>query len=633
MLTVWTIGNFKSIREPITLDLAPLTVFSGINSSGKSTLIQSILMVAQSFMSVIDDEALVLNGRFLQLGHLEDILHYGYEDTPITIGFDFLPTDELINPESLVIHVDAHIKQGLARKSQGKSGRKATPYVENLRLVFDFIHRHRDANNKAHMNVLEIQSNKATDLPQINRLPADLRSQIENGDFDYQITKSFPAQLNQDNRIERVQRVSLSNIIPSRLLVSIDTELGQLIQDTEWIINLLAIAADSTRSNPRDVKDTYLAPQLSVLFKYIKAPQTSIKQFERKQEDSIWQFRHTIIANPGKMSRLWVLRQLTSRIYSPQEMIIFRDRLVAALTEYLHDNPPKPIGKAETTYEKRLFSAEFMLPLNEIQSLFRDKIYYLGPLREAPSVIYAHPPISGKWNVGIKGEFTAAMLDEYRNMWVSYPVPPEKEFSGYYPSRRGPLIEAVTIWLQRMGLVDAVDTKETSKVGYHLTVNSPGLKKSLDLTSVGVGISQILPTLVMALMAPIDSILIFEQPELHLHPKVQSVLGDFFLAMSLMGKQCLVETHSEHLINRLRRRIVESDQDTVLPKLRIYFAEKRETVSYFQQVKPNEFGTILEWPKGFFDEAENEASLILKLQMEKRREARARQKQQKQGGA
>jgi predicted ATPase len=126
---------------------------------------------------------------------------------------------------------------------------------------------------------------------------------------------------------------------------------------------------------------------------------------------------------------------------------------------------------------------------------------------------------------------------------------------------------------------------------------------------------------VQALLAPVDSVLIFEQPELHLHPKVQSVLGDFFLAMALMGKQCVVETHSEYLINRVRVRIVQSHADTVLSNVRIYFAAKEGAVTRFRPVKPNEYGAILDWPEGFFDQSELEAALLLKEQLKKRQAA------------
>jgi predicted ATPase len=138
------------------------------------------------------------------------------------------------------------------------------------------------------------------------------------------------------------------------------------------------------------------------------------------------------------------------------------------------------------------------------------------------------------------------------------------------------------------------------------------------LMNVGVGVSQVLPTLVMSLLAPPGSTLVLEQPELHLHPRVQSILGDFFLGIAATGKQCLVETHSEHLINRARRRIAEAAGDSVMKLVRMYFVEKPGTVTRIIPVVPNEYGAIPEWPKGFFDEAANEAEKIIDAATRKR---------------
>ncbi|MEM7534657.1 MAG: AAA family ATPase, partial [Chloroflexota bacterium] len=77
MLSEWTISNFKSINEPVTLQLAPLTIFSGINSSGKSTILQSILTLCQTFMDSPEEGCLNLNGKYLQLGTISDIQHTG----------------------------------------------------------------------------------------------------------------------------------------------------------------------------------------------------------------------------------------------------------------------------------------------------------------------------------------------------------------------------------------------------------------------------------------------------------------------------------------------------------------------------------------------------------------------------
>src|SRR5690606_20710680 len=127
-------------------------------------------------------------------------------------------------------------------------------------------------------------------------------------------------------------------------------------------------------------------------------------------------------------------------------------------------------------------------------------------------------------------------------------------------------------------------------LGTLLKIYTAGLDKELDLTSVGFGTSQILPIIVQGLLTPPDGIFIIEQPEVHLHPRVQSQLADFFLALSFVGIQCILETHSEHIINRIRLRIVEDTENKVLENVRIYFAEKEGAESHFISVEPNEYG-------------------------------------------
>jgi predicted ATPase len=106
----------------------------------------------------------------------------------------------------------------------------------------------------------------------------------------------------------------------------------------------------------------------------------------------------------------------------------------------------------------------------------------------------------------------------------------------------------------------------------------------------------------MCLLAEPDTALLFEQPELHLHPRVQTLLGDFFLSMALTQKQCVIETHSEYLINRLRFRAAAAASDKPLAdQMTIYFVEKKGGKSRFRPVIVNEYGAIQDWPEGFFE--------------------------------
>jgi hypothetical protein len=249
-----------------------------------------------------------------------------------------------------------------------------------------------------------------------------------------------------------------------------------------------------------------------------------------------------------------------------------------------------------------------------IVDYFTKRVQYLGPLRDDPRAIYELPPIPEDLDVGLRGEYTASVLQHHQFDKVVCPIPQY----GDLRSEEMLLGKAVTRWLVHMDLVDEVTTLDRGKIGTELSLHFADLNRSLDLTNVGVGISQVLPSIVMGLLAPPGSTLLLEQPELHLHPKVQSILGDFLVGLARNGRQCIVETHSEYLVNRLRRRIAEAPGDTVQRLIQMYFVERIGGRSVFRSVEPNEYGAIPDWPKGFFDQGPDEAQLIIQAATKKR---------------
>lgn len=129
---------------------------------------------------------------------------------------------------------------------------------------------------------------------------------------------------------------------------------------------------------------------------------------------------------------------------------------------------------------------------------------------------------------------------------------------------------------------------------------------------IGIGISQVLPVLVYA-QAVEESTVLMEQPELHLHPRLQTRLGDIFIdSMREKGNQFIIETHSEHLILRLLRRIRETNQER-FPESRNEFRRSDLSVifvdpeypagSFVEELKVDGEGNLVDgWPGSFFDE-------------------------------
>jgi len=123
---------------------------------------------------------------------------------------------------------------------------------------------------------------------------------------------------------------------------------------------------------------------------------------------------------------------------------------------------------------------------------------------------------------------------------------------------------------------------------------------------VGIGISQVLPVLVMAYGSQ-GKLIAMEQPEVHLHPALQAELGDVFIEAALGERQntFILETHSEHLILRLMRRIREGK---IHPDdVGVVFVQPLSRGSRFIELRIDEEGDFIdEWPGGFFEESFHE---------------------------
>lgn len=248
-----------------------------------------------------------------------------------------------------------------------------------------------------------------------------------------------------------------------------------------------------------------------------------------------------------------------------------------------------------------------------------EQIQYLGPLREEPKAANeatTHHPDS----VGPRGENTVTVLRNHAQTPVTVPTPTQAT-----PTTTT-LIEALRAWVTHLGLAQDVETENLAALGLALKVKPHGMESTLPLTSVGVGVSQLLPVLVLCLLSKPGSVILLEQPELHLHPALQQRLTDFFIAMSKSGRQLIIETHSEYMLSRLRRRIAEDPNDQLLDLAKVIFAERDQTtgLSSFRNIDLTPYGNMTEWPNGFFDQAAEDERQTIIEGLKKRRQNTAR---------
>jgi predicted ATPase len=184
--------------------------------------------------------------------------------------------------------------------------------------------------------------------------------------------------------------------------------------------------------------------------------------------------------------------------------------------------------------------------------------------------------------------------------------------------------EYVAWWLRELKLIEDFSVKPITKESnlYQVWVRKAHKSSEVLITDVGFGVSQLLPVLVLCYYVPEGATVLLEQPELHLHPSVQSGLADVFIDVAKnRNVQIILESHSEHLLRRLQRRIAEkkiSTDDTSL-----YFCDISRGISRLVPLELDLFGNIQNWPESFFGDDLAEMAAMTRAAMERQKGQRA----------
>jgi len=247
--------------------------------------------------------------------------------------------------------------------------------------------------------------------------------------------------------------------------------------------------------------------------------------------------------------------------------------------------------------------------------LFLEKFDYLGPMRAAPQRFYY---------VAGQGSGTPERGRQFvRSLVKANPAS----------------LLAINTWLATAGFSYRVDLQplDERKTLYELrlqeVLDEQKAGVSANIREVGFGLTQMLPIIAQAVLAKPGDTLIIEQPELHLHPRAQAELADLFIAMARNGIRFLIETHSEHLLLRLRRRIAETtlqkfkdshtssmQNHSTEPKLEeselgIYFVQRVREVSTIEPLRVDNRGEYVAIPEGFSGFFSSDFEEVLKINL------------------
>jgi predicted ATPase len=182
--------------------------------------------------------------------------------------------------------------------------------------------------------------------------------------------------------------------------------------------------------------------------------------------------------------------------------------------------------------------------------------------------------------------------------------------------------DQVTDWLADLGLLKSmtIEPIAPNREDYEVRIKQTAESAEVLLPDVGFGVSQVLPVLVQCAYAEAGSILLFEEPEMHLHPSAQSALADVLMeAATQRSLQIIVESHSEHLLRRIQRRIAE--EKFFARDASLYFCEMDNGASKATRLVLTEEGFIKNWPSDFFGDEMGEVAALAKESIRRRRRA------------
>jgi hypothetical protein len=267
-----------------------------------------------------------------------------------------------------------------------------------------------------------------------------------------------------------------------------------------------------------------------------------------------------------------------------------------------------------------------------LRDWLRDGVRYLGPLRDIPPRSYRAPTVASKvWANGAAAWDALALAGQEQLAKVNYWLDGESSLGVGYTVEQKHLLPldasgAASAVLRRAIQEEFFEDKGIALIREllqrpaetRLELRNSRTGTVISPCDMGTGISQVIPVVVAACTPAGNALVAVEQPELHIHPKLQVALGDLFIE-AIQGNSAqsksifLIETHSEHLLLRLLKRIRQAEQNDNTDfrlsseQLAVWYIQTSENGPIIHQLRIDGEGEFLDrWPDGFFDERAKE---------------------------
>jgi predicted ATPase len=507
MLSNLTLHNFKSFRQLDNLKIKPITILCGANSCGKSSILQSLLLLKQTKESRSSSQALLLNGKYVHLGDIENIIH---------------------------------------GKDKGK--------ITSCTYEYEFTKKN-----------LYQSKRKDRNRPPIAHMLRYILSRAERGikDCSYRLTYTFKAKISKESK----GYIKVADIDTFKVSVSI-------------------IRGDGEVQKGGSVEVLHNGSNCKL--KWNNVPDSHVVRERNGEQEEMFS---------GEADGLLIRFENLFPIIEHNDAADY-EKLSYQVRNFL-----------------RVFD-DFLLYINE-------GVTYIGPLREEPSRRYIYE--NEVLEIGSKGENAAYIYQTEQDTVLKNHFFYDEKSDEFVQVKENTLNESLKLWLEQMNIKGFSPDHQSEIIRLNMDANSSHGTR-VNIADVGFGVSQIFPILMEGLRMKKNGSLLLEQPEIHLHPALQMQMADYFLSLALSEKNVLVETHSEHIINRLVRRIVEDESNKLNDMIAIYFVSNSDNGATFEEVKLDPLKGIANWPVGFFDQTASEQERIMLAGIKKRKAIREKNK-------